>query len=147
MHDNGRCLMDLWCLNEWTHGRCVMELATDESSWSTQSPNQSITYTILPRSRSRTIHYRPQCDELNERMDMNLLRSDLEYQPKQITDIKKFLEIARRKDAKCEPIPQIGQVGRGRHFRAGRSVLKVVFGSSARSRPRSTYLQPSTSPF
>jgi hypothetical protein len=52
-------------------------------------------------------------------MDMDLLRSDLEYQPKQITDIKKFLEIARRKDAKCEPIPQIGQVGRGRRFEQG----------------------------
>lgn len=146
MHDNGRCLMDLWCLNEWTHGRCVMELATDESSWSTQSPNQSITYTILPRSRSRTIHYRPQCDELNERMNMNLLRSDLEYQPKQITDIKKFLEIARRKDAKCEPTPHIGRVGRGRHSEQS-DLLENVFGWSARSRPRPTYLQPPTSPF
>lgn len=37
-------------------------------------------------------------------MDMNLLRTYWKSQPKQITDIKKFLEIARRKDAKSAKV-------------------------------------------
>lgn len=78
----------------------------------------TITITILPQSRSRTIQH-SQHDKPNERMDMNLLWLDMERQPKQITDIKKFLEIARRKDAKCEPTSQVGQVGRGRQSKQG----------------------------